>query len=145
MNARDEIAAHFTSDTLADQLLDAYRAEVLREGSALVEDRACDADFTESPDHCAGLREGAELLNRAAGEKSSREAIATPGFFAASRTYQRGRWLFHCLAIAPNPFNGETRAVGYLFRPTEPATATALDPDDWSHCGWSDITEEGRS
>lgn len=29
MSARDEIAAHFTSDTLADSLLDAYRVEVL--------------------------------------------------------------------------------------------------------------------
>lgn len=33
MSARDDIAAHFTSDTLADQLLDAYRAEVLREAA----------------------------------------------------------------------------------------------------------------
>jgi hypothetical protein len=31
MNARDDISAHFTSDTLADQLLDAHRAEVLAE------------------------------------------------------------------------------------------------------------------
>ncbi|MGY5048240.1 hypothetical protein ACWDE0_21810 [Streptomyces sp. 900105755] len=29
MSARADIAAHFTSDTLADQLLDAHRAEVL--------------------------------------------------------------------------------------------------------------------
>lgn len=29
MTARDEIAAHFTSDTLANELLDAHRAEVL--------------------------------------------------------------------------------------------------------------------
>ncbi|MFI0236378.1 hypothetical protein [Streptomyces sp. NPDC016845] len=30
MSARDDIAAHFTSDTLVDQLLDAYRDEMLR-------------------------------------------------------------------------------------------------------------------
>ncbi|WP_432182086.1 hypothetical protein [Streptomyces sp. NBC_00063] len=31
MTARDDIAAHFTSGALADELLDAYRAEILRE------------------------------------------------------------------------------------------------------------------
>ena len=31
MSAREDIAAHFTSDTLAEQLLNAYRAEVLTE------------------------------------------------------------------------------------------------------------------
>ncbi|MGW4388239.1 hypothetical protein [Streptomyces sp. NPDC004685] len=31
MNARDHIAAHFTSDALANELLDAYRVEILRE------------------------------------------------------------------------------------------------------------------
>lgn len=31
MNARDDIAAHFTSDTLATELLDAHRAEVFNE------------------------------------------------------------------------------------------------------------------
>lgn len=37
MSAREDIAAHFTSDVLADELLDAYRAEVLRqEGDAIV-------------------------------------------------------------------------------------------------------------
>jgi hypothetical protein len=63
------------------------------------------------------------------------------GFFQPGRTYQRRRWLFQCLAVAPNPFNGETRAVGFLHRPGEPATATALDPDDWAHGGWADATD----
>ena len=31
MSARDDIAAHFTSDSLSDQLLDAYRIEVFNE------------------------------------------------------------------------------------------------------------------
>jgi hypothetical protein len=58
-------------------------------------------------------------------------------FFKPGRTYQRRRWHFQCLAVAPNPFNGETRAVGFLYRPGEMATATALDPDDWAHGEWS--------
>lgn len=40
MTARDDIAAHFTSDTLADSLLDAYRAEVLREAADKLDQRA---------------------------------------------------------------------------------------------------------
>ncbi|MEV8623368.1 hypothetical protein [Streptomyces sp. NPDC051079] len=63
-------------------------------------------------------------------------AALVPTFFQPGFTYQRRRWQFQCLAVAPNPFNGETRAVGFLHRPGEPATATALDPDDWAHGGW---------
>lgn len=44
----------------------AARAEVLREAARLVEDAACDADFTEEPLFIAGLRSAAERLNRAA-------------------------------------------------------------------------------
>ena len=62
--------------------------------------------------------------------------MATADFFETDTTYQRRRWLFQCLAVAPNPFNGEIRAVGFLYRPGEPATATALDPDDWAHGEW---------
>lgn len=62
-------------------------------------------------------------------------------FFQAGQTYQRRRWFFQCLAVAPNPFNQEIRAVGFLFRPGEPATTTALDPDDWECQGW--ILAEG--
>lgn len=80
-----------------------------------------------------------------AGEKASTDPVptATPDFFQPDHTYQRRRWHFQCLATAPNPFNGETRAVGYLYRPGEPATATALDPDDWTHGEWIDITKDG--
>lgn len=64
----------------------------------------------------------------------------SPNFFEAGQTYQRGRWLFQCLAIAPNPFNQETRAVGFLFRQGEPATATAMDQDNWDHDEWAPVT-----
>lgn len=63
--------------------------------------------------------------------------METAEFFEADRTYQRRRWIFQCLAVAPNPFNQETRAVGFLYRHGEPATATALDPDDWEHGEWT--------
>lgn len=87
-------------------------------------------------------RDDAAARNEATAEATT----ATPDFFQKDRTYQRRRWQFQCLAVAPNPFNGEIRAVGFLHRPGEPATATALDPDDWAHGGWVDVTEarDGR-
>ncbi|MET8475382.1 hypothetical protein ABZY90_19800 [Streptomyces sp. NPDC006422] len=68
MSARADIAAHFTSDVLADQLLDAYRAELL---SAAV-DALHTAGYREAAQH---LRDGEPGL----WEKSSRTAAnATP-------------------------------------------------------------------
>lgn len=117
------------------------RDQAFTEGARLLEDAACDADWGKTPDFCAGLRAGAELLLAAVEKATAEAATATPEFFQKDRTYQRRRWQFQCLAVAPNPFNGETRAVGFLHRPGEPATATALDPDDWAHGGWVDVTE----
>ncbi|MFH9826762.1 hypothetical protein [Streptomyces bobili] len=84
------------------------------------------------------------LIHHAVDDAAAREekatataAPATPDFFQPDRTYQRRRWLFHCLAVAPDPFNGETRAVGFLHRLGEPATATGLTPDDWAHGEWT--------
>lgn len=65
-------------------------------------------------------------------------ADVAPIFFQPGHTYQRRRWLFQCLAVAPSPFNGEARAVGFLYRPGEPATVTGLDPDDWADGGWAE-------
>lgn len=143
MSARDEIAAHFTSDTLADQLLDAHRAEVLAE-----------ADLLPKADVVAWLTKKAreETPVWLLASKVDRGAVRPDNlrmlpadFFEPGRTYQRRRWLFQCLAVAPNPFNGETRAAGFLYRSGEPATATALDPDDWAHGGWTDTPEAGEA
>jgi hypothetical protein len=66
------------TEDAAKALLDAHHAEQRREGARLLEDAACDADWTRTPDFCAGLRAGAELL-LAAGEKATAEAAtATP-------------------------------------------------------------------
>ncbi|MFE4717293.1 hypothetical protein ACFRLW_12865 [Streptomyces sp. NPDC056728] len=58
MNARDDIAAHFTSGALADELLDAYRAEILAEfadpanAQTIYADRPCVCDETPHPTWC---------------------------------------------------------------------------------------------
>jgi hypothetical protein len=48
--------------TGAYRLAHAYRDEELARGAARIEDCACDADFTEHPQYCAGLRAAAALL-----------------------------------------------------------------------------------
>jgi hypothetical protein len=90
MSARDELRKYvnlmgdmWTSPKVTDERVErlyaAVRAEVLAEAkaetaatylaaAALVDDRACDADFTHDPQHIAGLREAVELLTRRAGE-----------------------------------------------------------------------------
>ncbi|NEA42726.1 hypothetical protein [Streptomyces sp. SID11385] len=65
------------------------------------------------------------------------QADADSDFFQADTTYRRGRWLFQCLSLAPDPFDGDTCAVGFIYRPGEPAAATAFDSGDWARGGWT--------
>jgi hypothetical protein len=69
--------------------------------------------------------------------------MATP-FFEPDHTYTRRRWRFQCLAVAPSPFDGEIRAVGFLYRPGEPATATAMDMENWELDEWIDEANGGQ-
>ncbi|AZM51827.1 hypothetical protein DMA15_03850 [Streptomyces sp. WAC 01529] len=61
MSARDELAAHFTSDALADQLLDAYRAEVLREAEGVASEAF---DAADERDDRAGADMAEQLADR---------------------------------------------------------------------------------
>lgn len=178
--------------------VNAHAAEVRLEDAGLIEDAACDADFTHTPDYCAGLRAAGELLTRlATGEKATGPAaerlpkadvvawlvkkareyraagtredraradvmaslaskisrgavrpdnlrmLPDPGFFEADHTYTRGYWTFQCLAVEPITWaNRETRAVGFLTRRDGTGTVTGLDPDDWTHGGWTDTTND---
>ena len=49
----------------AERVRDAFAAEVRAADIALIEDRACDADFTEEPLYIVGLRSAADLLKNA--------------------------------------------------------------------------------
>ncbi|WP_432051764.1 hypothetical protein [Streptomyces xiamenensis] len=82
-------------------------------------------------EHEAG-RLRAELKER----QSSAEAGGTGDFFRPGVTYQRRRWIFQCLSVGPNPNSDETRAIGWLGRPGETATPTALGVDDWALGEW---------
>ncbi|MEU5360221.1 hypothetical protein ACFY9R_29130 [Streptomyces albidoflavus] len=66
------------------------------------------------------------------------DTTEAPTFFQPGITYHlRRRWHFQCLAVAPDPFNGEIRAVGFIYRPGEPARTTAYGPADWAYGDWN--------
>lgn len=67
-------------------------------------------------------------------------------FFEPGRSYVSGTWQFRCEAITPSPGTGEIRALGWKRAPVHGVHlwhAVALDPDDWAHGGWADVTEAG--
>ena len=59
-------------------------------------------------------------------------------FFQPGHTYQRGRWQFQCLAVAPAPWNGEVRAVGYLLSSDDEGSVWHLNPEDWARGDWTE-------
>lgn len=67
-------------------------------------------------------------------------------FFEPGHSYTSSVWKFRCEAITPSPTTGEPRALGWQLSPvngTHLWHAVALDPDDWTHGGWTDTTEDG--
>ncbi|MFJ1667426.1 hypothetical protein ACIOK4_13760 [Streptomyces bottropensis] len=79
-------------------------------------------------------------------EATAAAATATPDFFQPGRSYVSGTWQFRCEAITPSPGTGEIRALGWKRAPVHDVHlwhAAALDPDDWAHGGWADITKDG--
>lgn len=123
------------------RLLAQYDAE--RRAEALHE--AADALAPVYPSAAMRLRQLADGL----GEKSSREADATPDFFQVGHTYADTNhgtdWKFRVDHIAIHPDSGERSALGWRhFRGEwEPY---AYFEDDWDvqlHVGQADVTEGG--
>jgi hypothetical protein len=116
--------------------MDAHRAEVLREAAALLEDRACDADWAQPRDYIAGLREGAELLLANTGEEATAEAAtATPDFFQPghSYTHRNGVEDFHCVAVTAHPQTGERLAMGWRVDSWALHYPAAVGINQWRH------------
>ncbi|MEH0629884.1 hypothetical protein [Streptomyces stelliscabiei] len=120
------------------------RDQAFTEGARLLEDAACDADWGKTPDFCAGLRAGAELLLANTGEKATDQATATPDFFQPGHTYRLGaRHTFRCTAIDSNPGTGERHAIGWAYDThTGRWRVTDLNDASWRG-GWVDVTEAG--
>jgi hypothetical protein len=120
--------------------------EVLSGGARLLEDAACDADWTRTPDFCAGLRAGAELLlaNTREGEEATAEAATATPFFQPGHTYTREHHgdTIHFLVkhVSTSP-DGRCRvAHGWRNRSWDPGWEPS-DSDDFTL--WADVTEAG--
>jgi hypothetical protein len=131
-DALHRMVDHLLTAGVLPQHLAPARAEVTR---LLAAAGQAPAVSETRPTGAAGA--GAGTGTRGDGQAPAPQPETAPDFFQSGRTYLRRRWHFQCLAIAPSPFNGEVRAVGWLFREGEPATATALNPDDWAHGEWA--------
>ena len=63
--------------------------------------------------------------------------MANADFFETGTTYRRGRWQFQCLAVSTAPWDGQVRAVGFLFRNAADTGAIhGMTADDWDHREW---------
>lgn len=140
MTARDDIAAHFTSDTLADQLLDAHRAEVLAE-----------ADLLPKADVVAWLVKKAreETPVWLLASKVERGAVRPDNlrmlpadFYEPGHTYlnQQG-WTFRCDAVTNHPVTGKRVAIGYSIFSHNDCQTSDLTEDAWAEGAWTDITD----
>ncbi|MEH0574372.1 hypothetical protein QBA54_07710 [Streptomyces sp. B21-108] len=134
----EEDAKAFLAEHDAD-----VRADALAEGAALLRRQA--GRKIGRPVHNSGLRTGAVLLERAADRPAPGVAEdSEPTFFQIGHAYVSGTWKFQCEALSPSPGTGEPRALGWKFAPVYEVHhwhAIALDPDDWAHGGWTDVTE----
>jgi hypothetical protein len=87
----------------------------------------------------------ASKIARGAVRPDNLRMLPNPGFFEVDHTYTSGSWTFRCEAISQSPGTGEPRALGWKFAPVYSAPywhAAALDPDDWAHGDWTDVTVE---
>ena len=154
--ARDSFRALFgaldeASAAELDRRLDAHRTEVLAEVTAWLVKKAREFHVSsrkrerEQGDMCAVL---ASKIARGAVRPDNLRMLSNPGFFEVDHAYVSGTWQFRCEAITPSPGTGEVRALGWKRSPVHDVHlwhAVALDPDDWKHGGWTDVTEAGDS
>ncbi|MFI1165597.1 hypothetical protein ACH4UM_18775 [Streptomyces sp. NPDC020801] len=155
MSARDDIHRLFESGRTSyrlDEYLDAHRAERDAEIMRWLGKKAREYRATGRK----ADRERADLITMLA-SKISRGAVrpdntrlpagVEPEFFEPGRTYASGTMKFRCEAISASPGTGGRRALGWKYAQVYAAHhwyATALDPDDWAHGGWTEDTEAGQ-
>ncbi|WP_370665379.1 hypothetical protein [Streptomyces sp. IBSBF 2507] len=152
MSARDNVRKWMIADN-ADELLDELTAEVRAEAAADVH-RAELPKFPagETPVNVAKVVRAVDvrLAERGAeapyGVEQGADATPAPNFFQPGQTYTRAPWTFRCETISASPSTGGRRALGWQHGPVHGIRAwyaTALDPDDWTHGGWTQSTEGG--
>jgi hypothetical protein len=124
--------------------IDAYRAEVLAEAGLLPKADVV-AWLTKKAREETPVWLLASKVERGAVRPDNLRMLPAR-FFETGCKYTSGTWEFRCEAISLSPTTGEARALGWQYAPVHGVHhwhATALDPDDWEHGGWAEVTEGG--
>lgn len=149
MNARRKLIAALSEDSMggiatlsdvehAEQLVDAFRAEVLNEAAAILQDRA--AQYPTRRIFAAGLRHGALRLAK---EAMGRTSPADADFFQPGHTYVcaygTSTIRFFVRYIDDSP-EGIPYRVAFGWKSEDgDVCASPFDSDDFT--GWTDVTE----
>lgn len=148
-DARASIHAMFLLDEAAttelDTRLDAYRTKVLAEVTAWLIKKAREFHASSRKaeraqgDTCAVL---ASQIARGAVRPNNLRMLPNAGFFEVDHTYATARhFRFECLAVAPTPWDGTPRAIGYLTHPDGSAHVHGLTGEQWDDGDWNDTTD----
>ncbi|MDL5205074.1 hypothetical protein [Streptomyces sp. ALI-76-A] len=156
MSARDEAVemirricpAHLSADEygrILAEKFDTHRAEVLAEEGLLLKADVVAWLVKKAREETPVWQLASKADRGAIRPDNLRMLPAT--FFEVDRNYTSGTWQFRCEAISASPTTGEPRALGWKRAPVYDVHlwhAVALDPDDWAHGGWTDVTEAGE-
>lgn len=159
MSARRQIIAALSEDSLggiatmedvahAEQLVDAHRTETLAEVTTWLVKKAREfraLGTRKSQAQANAVAAMASKISRGAVRPDNLRMLPDPGFFEVDRTYAADRWQFECLAVTSHPRTGEARAIGWHTVKSGMPSVEALDPDDWEHGGWVEVTEDGAA
>lgn len=94
-------------------------------------------------DTCAVL---ASQIARGAVRPNNLRMLPNAGFFEVDHTYTNDRgFRFECHAVAPTPWDGTPRAIGYLTHPDGSGHVHGMTGEQWTDGDWDDTTEDARS
>lgn len=122
------------------------RAEALNEGADAIDDMERRNAWPVRPVDASTCSEFLRSMTAEKGEKSSREADATPDFFQVGHTYTDDEygWKFRVDTITTHPEDGERTALGWRYFNGRWAEM-AYGEDDWEvhqAVGHTDVTED---
>lgn len=111
---------------------------------------ACEAKvYDELHSSWIGVRTGQHIVRGIRGEfyPIAEDVLADTydevdtGFFQPGHTYTDAHgFRFTCLAVAPNPWDGTLRAIGYLTHPDGSGRVCGLASKQWADGDWNDTT-----
>lgn len=128
-----------------DARLDEQRTMVLAEVTAWLVKKAREFHASSRKaeraqgDTCAVL---ASQIARGAVRPNNLRMLPNAGFFEVDHTYANDRgFRFECLAVAPTPWDGTPRAIGYLTHPDGSGHVCGLTGEQWDSGDWDDTTD----